>query len=159
MKTQGGRRVNEDENIEVNHRAALKWVLSDENVCTAIPGMTTFDQMDMNFGVMADLELSEAEKRELKITSLLPSTFFCQNCRECVSSCPDRTEIPTLMRAYMYAEAYQNKVQAEETLASLPNGSGLKACSTCEPCMAVCSRGMPIGERVRILARSGWMRT
>ena len=154
MKTQGGRRLNQKEGIEVNHGAALKWVLNDENVCTTIPGMTTFDQMDLNYGVMADLELSEAEKRELKLASLLPGTFFCQNCGQCISSCPKRADIPTLMRAYMYAEAYENRVQAEDTLASLPPELGLSVCSECDSCSATCHRGLPIGRRVRELTRS-----
>ena len=44
MKTQGGARLHRQKNIEVNHAAALKWVLNDKNVCTTIPGITTFDK-------------------------------------------------------------------------------------------------------------------
>jgi predicted aldo/keto reductase-like oxidoreductase len=154
MKTQGGRRLQQQENIEVNHRAALKWVLNDENVCTTIPGMTTFDQMDLNYSVMADLKLTEAEQRDLKLASLLPGAFFCQSCRQCIPSCPQRVDIPTLMRAYMYSEAYENRVQAGETLASLPRELGLETCAECESCTANCHRGLPIGTRVGELSRS-----
>ncbi len=154
MKTQGGRRLQQQEDIEVNHRAALKWVLNDENVCTTIPGMTTFDQMDLNYSVMSDLKLTETEKRDLKLASLLPGTFFCQSCRQCIPSCPQRVDIPTLMRAYMYAEAYENRVQAGETLASLPRELGLGVCAECDSCSATCHRGLPIGTRVGELSRS-----
>ena len=154
MKTQGGRSLNQKEGVEVNHRAALKWVLNDENVCTTIPGMTTFDQMDLNFGVMADLELSEAEKRDLKLASMIPGPLFCQSCGKCIPSCPQRVHIPSLMRAYMYAEAYGNRMQAEETLAGLPRARGLDACSRCGSCSASCHRGLPIGTRVRELSSS-----
>jgi predicted aldo/keto reductase-like oxidoreductase len=154
MKTQGGRRLQQREDIEVNHRAALKWVLNDENVCTTIPGMTTFDQMDLNYSVMADLELTEAEKRDLKLASLLPGTFYCQGCRQCIPSCPQRVDIPTLMRAYMYSEAYENRVQAAETIASLPSELGLGACAECGSCSATCHRGLPIGTRVGELSGS-----
>ncbi len=153
MKTQGGRRVNQKEGVEVNHKAALKWVLSDENVCTTIPGMTTFDQMDLNYSVMKDLELSETEKRDLKLASLIPGPVFCQSCGECLPSCPQRAHIPSLMRAYMYAEAYENRVQAEQTLACLPPSQGLDACAQCESCSATCHRGLPIGTRVAELSR------
>jgi predicted aldo/keto reductase-like oxidoreductase len=154
MKTQGGRRLQQQEDIEVNHRAALKWVLNDENVCTTIPGMTTFDQMDLNYSVMADLKLTEAEQRDLKLASLLPGAFFCQGCRRCIPSCPQRVDIPTLMRAYMYSEAYENRVQAGETLASLPRELGLETCAECDSCTATCHRGLPIGTRVGELSRS-----
>ena len=153
MKTQGGRRLQQQEDIEVNHRAALKWVLNDENVCTTIPGMTTFDQMDLNYSVMADLKLTEAEQRDLKLASLLPGTFFCQSCRQCIPSCPQRVDIPTLMRAYMYSEAYENRVQAGETLANLPRELGLGVCAECDSCSATCHRGLPIGTRVDELSR------
>jgi len=156
MKTQGGNRLNEKEGVEINHEAALKWVFANPHVCTAIPGMTTFDQMDSNFSVMADLELSEADERELKLASLLPGTYFCQSCRECVPTCPERVEIPSLMRAYMYAEAYGNTIQAEETIGTVPNDRGLRVCAECSSCQARCRRDMPIAERLREMSGAGW---
>jgi len=156
MKTQGGNRLNEKEGVEINHEAALKWVFANPHVCTAIPGMTTFDQMDSNFSVMADLELSEAEERELKLASLLPGTYFCQSCRECLPTCPERVEIPSLMRAYMYAEAYGNTIQAEETIGTVPNDRGLRVCAECSSCQARCRRDMPIAERLREMSGAGW---
>ena len=156
MKTQGGNRLNEKEGVEINHQAALKWVFANPHVCTAIPGMTTFDQMDSNFSVMADLELSEADERELKLASLLPGTYFCQSCRECLPTCPERVEIPSLMRAYMYAEAYGNTIQAEETIGTVPNDRGLRVCAECSSCQARCRRDMPIAERLREMSGAGW---
>jgi len=156
MKTQGGKRLNQKEGVEINHQAALKWVFANPHVCTAIPGMTTFDQMDSNFSVMADLDLSEAEERELKLASLLPGTYFCQSCRECVPTCPERVEIPSLMRAYMYAEAYGNTIQAEETIGSLPEDRGLQVCAGCTSCQARCRRDLPISDRVREMAGARW---
>ena len=156
MKTQGGKSLNQQEGVEINHQAALKWVFANPNVCTAIPGMTTFEQMDSNFAVMANLELSEAEERELKLASLLPATYFCQSCRECVPTCPERVEIPSLMRAYMYAEAYRNTIQAQETIATVPEDRGLRVCADCGACQARCSRELPIADRMRELAAADW---
>jgi len=151
MKTQGGVRLNREKNMEVNHAAALKWVLNDKNVCTTIPGITTFDQMDLDFGVMRDLSLSDQEKRGLKISSMLKGTFYCQQCRVCVASCPRRVEIPSLMRAYMYAKGYGNRVQAELTVEGLPAENGLNACLDCAICSATCPRGIDIHQRIGFL--------
>jgi predicted aldo/keto reductase-like oxidoreductase len=156
MKTQGGKRLNQKEGVEINHQAALKWVFANPHVCTAIPGMTTFDQMDSNFAVMSDLELSKGEERELKLSSLLPGTYFCQSCRECVPTCPEGVEIPSLMRAYMYAEAYGNTIQAEETIGTVPEERGLSVCADCTSCQARCRRDLPIAERVREMAGARW---
>ncbi|MBT8248520.1 MAG: aldo/keto reductase [Acidimicrobiia bacterium] len=155
MKTQGGKRL-QKEGVEINHQAALKWVFANPHVCTAIPGMTTFEQMDSNFSIMADPELSEGEERELKLASLLPGTYFCQSCRECIPSCPEQVEIPTLMRASMYAEAYGNTIQAAETIATVPEERGLGVCADCASCQARCRRDLPIAERLRDLAGGRW---
>ena len=156
MKTQGGKRLNQQEGVEINHQAALKWVFANPHVCTAIPGMTTFEQMDSNFSVMADLELSESEGRELKLASLLPGTYFCQSCRKCVPTCPEGVEIPSLMRAYMYAEAYGNTIQAEETIATVPANRGLRVCADCSSCQARCRRDLPIADRLREMSGADW---
>jgi predicted aldo/keto reductase-like oxidoreductase len=159
MKTQGGNRLNKEEGVHINHQAALKWVFANPHVCTAIPGMTTFDQMESNFMVMADLELSEAEERELKLASLVPGTYFCQSCRECVPTCPEQVDIPTLMRSYMYAEAYGNTIQAEETIGTVPHDRGLRVCAECSSCQARCRREMPIAERLREMSGADWSLT
>jgi predicted aldo/keto reductase-like oxidoreductase len=151
MKTQGGRRLQEEGKVEVNHAAALKWVLNDENVCTTVPGMTTFDQLYLNLKVMSNLALSEAEKRELRLASMLKGTLYCQNCRSCISTCSHRVEIPTLMRAYMYAQGYGNLIQARITTAALPEKSGLNVCRDCSSCTATCRNGININSRLKSL--------
>jgi ferredoxin len=104
--------------------------------------------MDLDFGVMRDLSLSEEEKRDLKLSSMLVGPLYCQQCRSCVSSCPRMVEIPTLMRAYMYAEGYGNLPQAELTLDELPVEKGLHTCQICTTCTASCQYGINIRERL-----------
>jgi len=156
MKTQGGRRLQQNSKEEINHEAALKWVLNDENVCTTIPGMTTFDQLEINFKAMTNLTLAEREIRDLKFASLLKGTLYCQNCRTCISTCPYEVEIPTLMRAYMYAEGYGNLIQARQTAAELPEKQSLKLCRNCETCTASCQYEKNIGSRVNYLLSEGF---
>jgi predicted aldo/keto reductase-like oxidoreductase len=155
MKTQGGRRLQQDPDTEINNQAALKWVLNDENVCTTIPGMTTFDQLDMNMGVMNDLTLSSQEQRDLQVAASMRGILFCQNCRSCVPTCPNSAAVPNLMRAYMYAAGYGNHVQARHTVAELPTGKGLDVCRECSGCKASCRRGIDIGSRIKSLIAEG----
>jgi predicted aldo/keto reductase-like oxidoreductase len=151
MKTQGGRRLQQDGSVEVNHQAALKWVLNDKNVGTAIPGATSFDQLESNISIMNDLTLTDEEKRDLKLSSLLPGKLYCQQCGKCIPSCPQRVEVPVLMRAYMYSQGYDNQQQARETAAELSTERGLQACQGCSSCTAQCIRGIQIGERIQSL--------
>jgi len=155
MKTQGGRRLQQDPDTEINNQAALKWVLNDENVCTTIPGMTTFEQLDMNMGVMNDLTLTGQDQRDLQMAASMRGTLFCQNCRSCVPTCPNNVAVPNLMRAYMYAAGYGNFVQARTTIAELPEKKGLNVCRECSNCSASCRRGIDIGSRVKSLIADG----
>ncbi len=148
MKTQAGARFNQRQPI--NHAAALKWVLNDENVCTTIPGVTTFEQLALDWGVMADLKLSEDEERDLRLSAAPGAPYYCQGCRTCVASCPAHVDIPAAMRAYMYTFAYGNPHQARQALVESAEG-GLAACQTCAQCLATCPRGIPIGSRVRAM--------
>jgi len=151
MKTQGGAR-RPGGSAPFNHKAALKWVLNHEGVCTAIPGMTTFEQLELNLSVMEDLALTDQEKKDLQLSSLMGGSF-CQNCRDCVLQCPSRVEVPTLMRASMYAEEYGNLSEAESTLNMLPDDYGLAACRSCSNCRVNCTHGMNIGRNVEGLKR------
>jgi predicted aldo/keto reductase-like oxidoreductase len=151
MKTQGGRRLQENSEFEIDHKAALKWVLEDENVCTSIPGITTFEQLDTDFSVMNALTLSRAERSRLEQAANLKGKIYCQNCRSCIPSCPNRVEIPNLMRAYMYVKAYGNLSQARSTIAELPPNKGLDVCQQCPSCSATCRTGINIGRRVNTL--------
>jgi predicted aldo/keto reductase-like oxidoreductase len=155
MKTQGGARLQKDPDIEINHQAALKWVLNDENVCTTIPGMTTFEQLDMNMGVMNDLTLTDQEQKDLQQAASLRGTLFCQNCSACVATCPHNVAVPNLMRAYMYAAGYGNFVQARTTIAELPDKKGLNVCRECPSCQASCRRDIDIGSRIESLIEEG----
>ncbi len=155
MKTQGGARLKRDKNVEVNHAAALKWVLQDDNVCTTIPGITTFDQLHLDVGVMSNLSLSEEEKRDLEISSLLRGHLYCQQCRHCIPSCSRNVEIPTLMRAFMYAAGYGNLAQARLTVDGVPPERGLSKCRDCPSRTATCRNGIDICERMEALRAAG----
>ena len=151
MKTQGGVLLNKEKKIEVNHKAALKWALGNENICTVIPGITSFDQMDLDFSVMNNLTLSEEEEKYLRLASLVRDPLYCQNCRACIPTCPRGVEIPTLIRAYMYAEAYRNPIQTKITMDELPKECSLSVCQNCSSCSASCANGINIHERLNSL--------
>lgn len=152
MKTQGGERE-EGDATPVNHKAMIKWVLNHKEVSTAIPGMTTFDQLDLNFSSMANLDLTEQEEQDLHLSAVGSGRLYCQSCRSCVPHCPHQVGIPNLMRAYMYAKGYGNLTQAEITLDELPHERGLAVCRSCGNCSASCRFGIPIGRRVQSLLR------
>ncbi|MZP55542.1 MAG: oxidoreductase, partial [Bacteroidales bacterium] len=116
MKTMaGGGFLDRDKTKRVNTTAALKWVLSNPDISTAIPGMTNFDELELNVKVLEDIELTENEKSDL-VASLNEPGLICSGCRKCLEECPERLQIPEIMRAYMYAYGYSNPAMAKNLL-------------------------------------------
>jgi predicted aldo/keto reductase-like oxidoreductase len=146
MKTQtGGRNRNAG---PLNQTAMLKWALRHPEIATAIPGYTTFDQLNESFSVASGLEYTNEEKAWLADKSVKLALDFCRQCGTCLGSCPRGVEIPTLMRTHMYAANYTNFDQARRTLEEIPESAGLKNCADCTRCSARCSNQVRIGERI-----------
>jgi uncharacterized protein len=135
----------------IHHAAALKWVLQNEAITTAIPGVTKYEQMDLDFSVASNLEYTPEERQFLGDKALKASLEFCQQCGECVPTCPRRVEIPTLMRTHMYARQYGNSYQARFTLAQVPEERGLDMCRACPICTASCAQTVNIARKINEL--------
>ena len=150
MKTQAGAYWDEKRQQPINMRAALKWVLNDPNVTTAIPGFTTFDQLKEDLTVMTDLKLTPQELKDLKLGEQVAG-LYCQQCGQCVSGCPKSLPIPDLMRGYMYAYGYRNLQAAHELVGSLDVAEN--PCGSCASCSAVCAKGFDIADRVKDISR------
>ncbi|MCX6570038.1 MAG: aldo/keto reductase [Candidatus Aminicenantes bacterium] len=150
MKTQAGAYWDKERKQPINMRAALKWVLNDPNVTTAIPGFTTFDQLKEDLTVMTDLNLTPAELKDLRLGEQVAG-LYCQQCGQCVSGCPQGLPIPALMRSYMYAYGYRNLQAAHELVGTLDVAEN--PCGSCASCSAVCAKGFDIADRVKDIAR------
>jgi len=152
MKTQAGVFWDKEKQKPINMTAALKWVLQDENVHTAIPGFTTFDQLELDLTVMNDLTLTPKEKADLQPPKdPAMAGLYCQQCEQCVPQCPAKLEIPTLMRSYMYAYGYKNLEKARQTV-ELTDLTRL-ACNTCTTCNVKCAVGFDVKGRVLDITR------
>ncbi len=152
MKTQAGAYWDSERQHPINMKAALKWALRSENVHTAIPGFTTFEQMETDLSVMEDLKLTPAEELDLKEGERMGLCgLYCDHCAECTGQCPHGVEIPTVMRSYMYAYGYRNLAVAKETFESL--GTAALSCQTCERCAVTCRMGFDVKKRATDIAR------
>lgn len=137
----------------INGKAALKWALQDENVTTAVPGITSVDQLEADLSIMAEpLSLTAQEEADLKLTdSDVPPGLYCAQCGSCQEQCPAGMEIPTLMRSYMYAYGYRDLGKARGALAQT-EFVGLP-CEDCSACKVRCTMGFDVKERALDIAR------
>jgi predicted aldo/keto reductase-like oxidoreductase len=150
MKTQAGGFLDRERKKPINHRAAIKWVLSDRNVHSAIPGFNNIEEMEMYLSVMGDLKLTPEEEADLQAAHHQMG-LYCQQCGRCVPQCPNGTLIPAYMRAYMYAYGYGNPGKAKKTLAEA-TGEG-PPCGECASCNVACEMGFDVKTRILDIAR------
>ena len=153
MKTQAGGSVRPDIRLPqplppASQTALLKWVLNHDFVTTAIPGFSTYEHLEQDFSVAANLAYTEEEKTFLADESFTAQAQFCQQCGECREACPKRVEVPALMRSHMYALQYGNTDMARTTLAGIPAGKGLEACRSCEACSVACRNSVQVARKI-----------
>jgi uncharacterized protein len=154
MKTQAGGAARPDPKLgpltPASQTALLKWVLGHESITTAIPGYTTYEQLEQNFSVASNLAYSNEEREFLSVKNAAEAQF-CQQCGQCRPDCPFGVDIPQLMRSHMYAVQYSNRWLAADTMASIASGKGLAACGSCESCRATCRNSVNIASKIQHL--------
>jgi predicted aldo/keto reductase-like oxidoreductase len=152
MKPLAGVYWDKERKHPINPKAALKWVLQNENIHTTIPGFSTFDQMETDLSVMEDLTLTPQEKADLKMGEKFSMTgLYCSQCRQCVRQCPNKLDIPTLMRSYMYAYGYRNLSKARETMERIDLSH--LACNDCTTCSVKCTMGFDVRDKIVDISR------
>ncbi|HOX74069.1 MAG TPA: aldo/keto reductase [Bacteroidales bacterium] len=152
MKTLAGGYLDRERTKPVNAPAALKWVLQNPDIHTAIPGMTAFEQVEINSGIMEDFTLTDQEKSEL-VASLSEPGLICAGCDNCTQSCSKNLPVRDLMRAYMYAYGYGNPAMAKSLLAELNISEN--PCSGCDSCTVNCLRNFRVMEKIADISRLG----
>jgi predicted aldo/keto reductase-like oxidoreductase len=132
----------------VVNSAALKWVLRNENVATAIPGIGNFDHLRANFPIASNLNLTDEESRFLADNRITLGMEFCRQCRKCLASCPRNADVPTLMRTHMYAVQYADFQQARQTLNDIEGHRSIQTCTSCDTCAARCANSVNIPRKI-----------
>jgi len=128
--------------------ALLKWALHNPAFATAVPGCTTFQQLELDWPVVYDLEYTAKEKEFLSQRGLNMALAYCRQCQSCTSSCPRGVDIPTLMRVHMYMACYNNFSLARQTYDDLLKHKNLTVCSDCSHCRARCVNHIDIDKRL-----------
>jgi len=135
----------------ISHGAVLKWALHHPFIACAIPGFTTFEQLETDWAAARDLEYSAAEKQFITDRQVKLSLAYCRQCAACLPTCPRGVNLPELMRTHLYAAGYGNLYQVRDTYAEIPRQRSLPACAGCERCQARCVNGIDITGRLNEL--------
>jgi predicted aldo/keto reductase-like oxidoreductase len=153
MKTITGESWVDSKQTAVSHpKAALKWVFQNENIHTAVPGITTFEQLETDLSIMENLRLTAEEKEYLQMAwAHNEGSLFCQGCGTCLGQCPEAPDIPTLMRCYMYAYGYRDLASAARNLIFVKDTP--IACASCSSCVVRCPMGFDVRRKALDIIR------
>ena len=158
MKTQAGggwwrnsRQKTEKLSGTLSQTAMLKWVLQHPFITTAVPGYTSFEHMKEDVSVAYDLSYSKDEIKFLEDRDIKLSLGFCRQCQQCLASCPNQVDIPTLMRVHMYLYQYQNTEHAYAVYESMGKQKALDPCRLCNTCSASCANHVAIPQKIEAL--------
>lgn len=150
MKVFAGEYQDKERNKPVNKTAALKWVLQDNLVQTAILTFRTYEDYINYLPVMYSLEMTDKEKQDLEAACLSPG-LYCLGCHECRKQCPFNLPVPDLMRAYMYAYGYKSPSMGKKVIHDLRLKES--PCKKCNTCRVNCTAGFDIREKVTDIMR------
>jgi predicted aldo/keto reductase-like oxidoreductase len=126
-------------------------VLQDENVHTTIPAFSNYDELQEDLSIMDNLALTPEERQDLRRGETLGlSGMYCQQCSRCVAQCPAGMDIPTLMRASMYAFGHERPERARDTLRAWTPAD--IACRRCGKCDVQCSLGLDVRSKALAMA-------
>jgi predicted aldo/keto reductase-like oxidoreductase len=147
MKTQAGGYKKQKMGGLNPHQAALKYVLMDQNVSAAVPGVTTIEQIEECAAVMGS-SLSKKDINELKQYHSFLQERICTQCGGCVGGCPYGVVYSDLLRVVMYHDGYENDSLAKESLQKMTR-QDIQRCSECPSCSVVCRRGLDMKAQIQ----------
>jgi predicted aldo/keto reductase-like oxidoreductase len=134
---------------EISNSALLKWVLRHDFISCAVPGYTTFSQLEEDIPAGQSLDYTDAEKKFLGDRNVtIGMNSVCRMCGQCVPTCPRKVDIPNLLRTHMYAAEYGNVHHARHTIDIISEGRSIDQCTSCAACSARCVHAVDIARRI-----------
>lgn len=128
-------------------KLALKYILQNDSVTSAIPGMASVNEvLDNVSAVEDDTPLSIGEKEKINSIVKELGTTFCRRCGYC-GPCPQKIDIPNMFVYSAYKTRYNLGDWAEKRYFSL--SSRAKDCVECGACEKKCPYELPIRSMLK----------
>ena len=133
---------------------ALRFVLGNKNVSSAVSGMGDMDMLKGNLKI-ADMEepmtADDFSKAALMMEELKKlSDLYCTGCNYCMP-CPKEINIPHIFNAYTYHNVYSLSAQAKK-MWDAKRGAPLSECINCGVCDEKCPQQIKVAEKLQEVA-------
>ncbi len=127
--------------------AAIKWVLKNRSVDTAIVCMTDFDQLDENRRAMSE-PFTERDEKLLAAQLAYIRPLYCRMCGACGGVCDKGVPVADMIRMLSYAEGYGQFPMARARFLELPEKARTTRCRNCSTCSVNCPNGVEVRSRL-----------
>lgn len=121
--------------------ASLKYILNNSAVSVVIPGMESTKQVDENFSILENPNLSTEEAIALEKEADELGNEFCRRCDYC-APCPQGIDIPVMFILNGYATRYNMADWAAERYDGVKIKTNI--CVECGQCERKCPYDLPI---------------
>ena len=126
---------------------AMKFILENKSISTAIPGMASIKEVEENSKVGSSFVALTAKEREKALTEASKlGDEFCRRCGYC-APCQKGVDIPTMFVIRGYKERYNLATWAEERYHAIKNTA--KDCIECGACEEKCPYNLPIRKMLK----------
>lgn len=127
--------------------AAIRWVLKNESVDTAIVCITDFDQLQENLHAMSETFTNrDGELLSAQLGMIQP--LYCRMCGACGGVCEKGVPVSDTLRILTYAEGYRQFAMARERFLELPDSIRHIRCADCGTCTVDCPNGVEVQRRL-----------
>jgi len=148
MKTQAGGYEEKPTASLSPNQAALAWVLNQDFVDCAVPGMKNMEELIENVGAVGK-KLSWNDRKILNSYHRSIKQKYCSMCAKCLPSCGNAVDILTINRALMYYEGYRDLEQARQTYHQLTDRDNGCFCTNCSSPTCRCVNGIKVAQRMK----------
>ncbi len=135
-------------NQEVSYpQAAIRWVLSNPNIDTCIPTMSSYSHVE-EYVATSGRPLDRSDLKVIAEYRRQAGNLYCRvGCTECQSVCPRNVAVNDILRFNMYFEDYRMQKDAMYYYSELDAASKPVACAQCSgACDSACPYGLSVRE-------------
>jgi len=133
-------------------RLALRYIMQNDAVTTAIPGMGSIKEVEENAAVVNDISrLTKEELAKIELINKELGSHFCRRCGYC-TPCPEGIDIPTMFLLSGYKERYSLGAWSEERYKS--QSARAIHCTECGACETKCPYDLPIRTMLKSVRKT-----
>lgn len=130
-------------------QAAIHWVLSNPNVNTCIPTMSSYAHVE-EYVAASGQTLNRADLGVMADYKKEAGGEFCRiGCTVCENACPHGVAVNDILRYAMYFEDYGREKDAMQHYTAVDDSRKPLPCSECSgPCTSTCPYGLPVRDKL-----------